>query len=270
MKRKPFARLDQVDLNFLKDYPLDEGSPLGFDENLPAEAVRDLPFIRLCRHFLADLQAQQPMKLTTKGNLSRKFVHQLYDYRIYPSEYVDQGRYKILKEEDSGPIHLSHILLGYAGAVKKRNNKLSLTKKGEKLLANEGLLYGILLEVYTAKYNWAYQSYFDPEHVGQFGWAYVMYWLLEEGDQERDSDFYAEKYLRQFPWIMRLFPDRPYSSPHRDFLSAFRHRFFDTFCDYFGLADLLGEKDKWGHIEDLRVRRSALAEAVFGREDADG
>lgn len=254
--------LTQVDLNFLLDYPLEEGSPLGFNENLPAAAVRDLPFIRLCRQFLSDLRDLQPMKATQKGNLPRKFVQRLYDYRIYTSEYIDDGRYRSMNEEDFMPIHLSHILLNYAGAIKKRSNKLSLTRKGEKLLADEGALYRSLLEVYTSKYNWAYGTY-GAEHVAQYGWGLLLYRFLRDGDQERDSQYYADFYRRAFPLMVHQLRDDPYSDPVKDIARYVDSRFFRGLCGYFGLAEIEVGEWRFTPSGELRVRRSALAELVF-------
>ncbi|MEM1120602.1 MAG: hypothetical protein AAGJ18_09135, partial [Bacteroidota bacterium] len=167
-----FSGLSPQDLTYLIYNPLDGVSPLGLRLDLKSEdlPVEKMLMFRFIKQFLLDLREGQPLKLTQKGNLNRKFVHQLYDHRIITSKYVDDGKMKLLKEDDFYPIHFSHFITKMAGICKKYRNKLSLTKKGEKLLDDDAALYIALLKAYTEKFNWAYMSY-DPENVAQLGWG---------------------------------------------------------------------------------------------------
>jgi hypothetical protein len=52
--------------------------------------------------------------------------------------------------------------------VRIYNNKISLTKRTEKINSND--LFGYLFEVTCNKYNWAYFDSFINENIGQFGY----------------------------------------------------------------------------------------------------
>ncbi|MGB0929737.1 MAG: hypothetical protein ACPGVB_03115, partial [Chitinophagales bacterium] len=74
--------------------PYKKDSPLQITTSLEKEAVKDLAFIRFCMQFLKDMLPSKSYKLTQKGNLIRKVLHQLYNSRIYTDEYVDDGTRK--------------------------------------------------------------------------------------------------------------------------------------------------------------------------------
>lgn len=58
-------------------------------------------------------------------------------------------------------IDLTRILCDITGLTKKRYNKISLTKTGEKLLGDNSVLFHKLLMVFGYKFNWAYFDRFS-------------------------------------------------------------------------------------------------------------
>lgn len=174
MRTLPFGGLNLYQITDLIFYPLEKNCVLQLAKTLDSEAVKDIHFIKFCKVLLQDIKAQQPMKLTTKGNFPRKFVHQMYNHRIYPSSWIDEGRVKLLKEADFGVLHHAHILLKMAGIIKKYSNKISLTQKGEKIMEDSGKLYLEIIKAYVQKFNWSYMSYLEDK-IAQYGWAFIMY-----------------------------------------------------------------------------------------------
>ena len=254
--------VSHIDFNFLVHYPLSGGSPIELSKDLSDETLLQIPFFKFYVQFLTDLKNEQPLKLTQKGNLNRKFVHQLYNHRILPSKYIDDGTIKLMKEEDWAPPHYSHILGKMGGVIKKYKNKLSLTKKGEKLFNNLPSLYQELLKTFTSDFNWAYMSYY-VDWVGQYGWAYLLFLLLKHGDEERKADWYSEKYIQAFPQFLPEFDRHSFSTPERQYMNCLNSRFFRGFCKRFGLADIREERPERGALEVTYVTKSALADHLF-------
>ncbi|MCP3928942.1 MAG: hypothetical protein GY705_07565 [Bacteroidetes bacterium] len=247
----------------LTQNPLDEESPIALREDIPSKDILEVKMYRFFKLFLEELKAQQPMKLTQKGNLPRKFLHLMYDHRIYPDKFVDEGKMKILREHDFFILNKAHIICKLARLIRKYHNKLSLTKNGMKLLENDSLLYKELIKAYTNKYNWAYMSYY-PEHIGQVGWGFVLYNFIRKGGRERPSRYYADQYLSLYPNLLDAFPERGFTTKEKDFYSCFRQRFFENFCSDFGLVDVRVEKDESGHFaKEWHVKKSSFLGKVF-------
>lgn len=258
----PFGGLTPQELSCLIYDPFNEAAPLGIRTDFKQEDfAEDIDMFRFVKQFLLDIHAAQPLKLTQKGNLNRKFVHQLYDHRIITSEYIDSGRIKLLKEEDYYPIHFSHFITKMAGLTKKYSNKLSLTKKGEKLLTDDVAIYLELLTTYTTKFNWSYMTY-DPENVAQLGWAFSMLNFIRYGNVERNIDFYVYKYLEVFEEMLQEFENVRYSTPIKELTDCFRRRFFERFCDLFGLAEMRIEGTDI-LTQQYFVKKTPLVDKIF-------
>lgn len=262
MEYLPFGGLAPRDITTLIYDPFNETSPIGLRKDLKDGDVSDASLMfQFFKQFLQDLKESQPLKLTQKGNLNRKFVHQLYDHRIITSDYIDSGRIKLLKEDDFYPIHFSHFIAKMAGLARKYRNKLSLTKKGEKLLNSDALLYLELLKTYTTKYNWAYMTY-DPENVVQLGWAYSLFNFIRYGREERKVDFYVGKYLEIFHEMLHEFPANVHLSQEYRMFSCFNNRFFGRFCDLFGFAETRREGEDFKDRQYL-AKKTPLLDKVF-------
>ena len=196
--------------------PLEKDTALQLHPALRDEDVQEVRFIRFCKLLMTEVLAK-PVKLTQKGNLPRKIVHQMYNYRLYVSSYIDDGTRKLLKEEDFYSLTLAHSLLKMSGIARKYNNKLMLTKKGEKIKdqVQDAKLYKELLKAYTGKFNWSYLSYLEDK-IAQYGWAVIMYLFLKYGDIERPVRFYETPYLLVLPEMMNEVPQTILMSIHKN------------------------------------------------------
>ncbi len=261
MNYLPFGGLNPQDLTYLIYDPFNEASPIGLREDFKNEDLSHLKMFGFVKQLLLDVSASKSIKLTVKGNLNRKFVHQLYAHRIITSKYIDDGTIKLLKEDDFYPIHFSHFITKMAGLTRKYRNKLSLTKKGEKLLGDDTAIYLTLLKTYTTKFNWSYMTY-DPDDVAQLGWAYSMLNFIRYGAEERKVDFYVDKYLEIFHEMLGEFPQNVHLSPEYRLSSCFKNRFFGRFCDLFGFAE---ERVEGEDIlkRQFFVKKTPLVDKVF-------
>jgi len=233
----PFGGLSSQELTYLIYKPFDADSPLVLRKDLKATDlnVDEMIMFKFIKQFLLDVKEGQPIKLTTKGNLNRKFIQQLYTHRIITSKHVDSGFVKLLREDDFYPIHFSHVIAKMAGLCRKYKNKLSLTKKGEKVIKDDALLYVELLKSFTSKFNWSYMTY-DPDEVAQLGWGLSVFNFMRYGEQERKLEFYVDRYVHIFGDMLDAFDNNRPSSPYDQLKSCYHQRFFNRFCDLFGFA----------------------------------
>ncbi|MFZ2897979.1 MAG: hypothetical protein WA004_05125 [Saprospiraceae bacterium] len=264
----PLAQLPYESLTLLLKDPYSPASPLQLSTGLKDEDVAHLPFLQLTRALLGSIQQAESLKLTQQGYLPRALVHSLYDLRLFPSKYVDDGTRKLLGEKDFLELHIAHALCEIAKLTQQRKGKASLTKKGLQLLQGpQAELYRELVKTYTQQYNWAYTEAwsFGVSMTGQMGWAMIMYELIRQGDTPQGDKYYADLYLQFFPELVKQYPDSPYSSAARNAELDFRRRFFSGFAALFGLVKIVGETmGKHGLVEEYTVRRSELGGRVFG------
>lgn len=125
-----------------------------------------IPILNLVK-YLTDLIAKNgEIKLTNKGFLPTKIVSDLYQQGFMKEEHIEKGILKLYKEADSMSVNLSRILIELAGLIKKRNGKISLTKKGEKTIQDNFRLLVTIVETFTRKFNWAYYDGYGENQIG--------------------------------------------------------------------------------------------------------
>ena len=83
--------------------------------------------------------------------------------------------------------------------------------------------------------SWASSDRFTDFPIGQMGWAFSVYLLLRFGYEPRPLRFYAEKYLRAFPAMLKQIRPPVACSPIDDFVYCYESRTFHRFMEWFGL-----------------------------------
>jgi hypothetical protein len=94
---------------------------------------------------------------------------------------------------------LARILIELSSFTKKRKNIISLTKEGGRQIANDQLLFLDIFQNFTQKSKWSYFDSYQNGTIGQLGFGYSLILLAKYGDEYRNPDFYATKYLTAFP-----------------------------------------------------------------------
>lgn len=228
------------EMNQLLYRPFEQSSPVEI-LRLEKQEYEQIPMLSLIRYLAGLIQEKKELKLTQKGFLPVKVVGDLcsheFLHKIHPRIRLDR-----VKESDSVAASLGRFMLDLAGITKKRNNKLSITKKGEKLLANDEELLRVLLDVYCTRFNWAYYGYYQ-ERIGQTGFGFSLVLLSKYGKQKRQDSFYAEKYFKAFPQMIPLDPPPPFGDVLSTVARAYSDRTFDDFLKFFGLVEV--EQEKW-------------------------
>jgi hypothetical protein len=213
-----------------------ENSPIQL-QKLTTEDYQKIPMLMQVK-YLADIIAKAgEIKLTKKGYLPTKIVAELYQQGFLKEEYIEEEIFKLYKEADSMTVNLTRILLEMAGLTKKRFGKLSLTKRGEKIIADDYKLLCRLFETFAKKFNWAYYDGYEENQAGQLGFGFTLILLSKYGKEKRLDSFYANKYYKAFPQILHTFK-RTYDTLERYATRCYYLRTFERFLDYFGLVTI--------------------------------
>lgn len=96
--------------------------------------------------------------------------------------------------------------------AKKRNNKLSLTIKGEKILSDDFQLCQLILKIYGAKFNWAHLDAYGENNIGQLGFGFSLIHLNKYGTEKRSEQLYCEKYFKAFSMLLDTVSSSSYST----------------------------------------------------------
>ncbi|MDD4156585.1 MAG: hypothetical protein PHY08_08450 [Candidatus Cloacimonetes bacterium] len=194
--------------------------------------------------YLADLiDKNGEIKLTSKGYLPTKIVSDIYQQGFIKDEFIDEESPKLFKEMDLISVNLTRILMELSGLVKKRNGKLSLTKKSKKIFDNNYEFLRLIVLTFTNKFNWAYCDEYDENYIGQLGYGFSLILLAKYGNEKRLNSFYAEKYFKAFPQLLDSV-EPIYGTLETYSTNCYSVRTFDRFLEYFGLVNI-EKKDKW-------------------------
>jgi len=239
--------------------PLGANSPVQLLK-LSDTDYKKVPILNQIKYLLQLVGEHGELKLTAKGFLPTKIVADIYRQKFIKDEIIESGLGKLYKETDSKTINLTRILAELSGLVKKRKNKLSLTKKAKaELNDNDKLLKNVIL-TFATKFNWAYYDGYGQNEVGRLGFAFSLILLAKYGATKRNVSFYAEKYLKAFPELLRYINLLGYEDPKIPFYRAYALRTFYRFLDYFGVIEP-DTNDSW-HYEKF-VRKTELFDKLI-------
>lgn len=216
-------------------------SPLILAKEIDGKLISDVEFNTHILNYLLKLKEEEPLKLTQKGNLPRKFCREfLQDNFTDNSSKAYIEKHPIMKEEDSFYIRLINILTELAGFTKKIHGKKSLTKRCKKLLVFESSyqIYRDIFLTYTRKFNWGYFDLYPQSSIIQNGFGFSIFLVQKYGGKPKEGEFYSNKFLRAFPVTIDEFSDNPYCTEKERYEKCYYIRTFDRFLYRFGLIDI--------------------------------
>ena len=266
---RPMPEFDHLSPNqmaFILYRPFAEGSPIGFKPLLPNEVVDQIPFARLFRIFAEKIWESGRLKLTATGNLPRKTCQELYELGIIKEWAIEEGITKLSKETDSIVLQNLKNIGKLSGILKVQHNWLSLTKNGTKLLdsADHGALFQTLFLTNFSKFNLGYYDGFPQESKVQFTLGYTLYLLLKYGHEQRELQFYIDKNLAAFPFLLEDFPAHSlWSSPEEDYRSCYYVRVFQRFLDFYGFVAIKEKRNLDTFDREVYVRATDLYREVL-------
>lgn len=255
-----FEGLSPNEMSQLLYHPFEEDSPVQYEAAVTKETLGELPFFRLFRIYLEHIDKEGELKLTARGNLPRTLVRLLYDTKLLPEQPIESGIVKLYKEGDSIVIQNLKLIGDMSGITKKRNNKLSLTKKGEKWYRSEKQfeLFQQVFETNIRKFNLGYHDGFPQESGVQQVLPYTLYLLLKFGRELRPAAFYGEKVMTAFPHLLTSF-GTAWSPPDVHFQHCYRVRTLERCLAYYGFVEVQGER----FSDDFQLRATELLWKVF-------
>ena len=238
---RPVEEMDNLspnDMFQILNFTFGDASPVGFKKTISEATLDAIPFLKLFHEYLQIIEDAKELKLTTRGNLPRKVCLDLYGKKIIPEDSIESGLVKLSKEGDSAVLQNLKILGDLTGITKKRNNKLSLTKKGEKLFQpdQKESLFKELFITNCKKFNLGYYDGYPQKAGVQKTFGYTLYLLLKYGDKKRSLNFYSQKNLTAFPFELNFFDDR-WGTPERKYENCLGIRIFGRFLKFYGLVD---------------------------------
>ena len=125
-----FERFSPHEMHGLIYTPFNETlSPLRLNKELNTNHLEQIKIFSDLMLYIQMLSERQPLKLTQKGNLPRKFCVDLYDAGVKDENLIALKGHPINKEADSPYIFIIKILTKKLRLTKKRYNRLSLTQK---------------------------------------------------------------------------------------------------------------------------------------------
>lgn len=257
--RPEFEGYSPTEMQHLLYDPFGAHSPLGLQKQSDS-VYQEIPLLSLIKYLAALISKVGDLKLTQKGFLPVKIVSELYSQGFIKDENIESGIYKLYKETDSLPINLSRILLEFSGLTKKRKNKLSLTKKGEKTIGDNFNLLPLIVQTFCSKFNWAYYDGFGENKIGQLGYGFSLILLSKYGDEQRLDTYYSAKYFKAFPQLISDAEDPVYGSIEDQAARCYSVRTFDRFLDLFGFIKIDSEK-RWD--ADKYISRTELFDKLI-------
>ncbi len=237
-----FEGYSPVEMQYILYNTFEANSPIQL-MNLKESDYKRIPILNQVKYLLKLIENQEELKLTNKGFLPTKIVSELYNQGFIKDELIESGISKLYKELDCKTINLTRILIELSGTVKKRNNKLSLTKKGKSIFGNDFELLFLVLKTFGNKFNWPYYDGYGQNNIGQLAFGFSLILLSKYGKEKRLDKFYADKYLRAFPELLNEISASYFDTNQEQARKCYSLRTFDRFLNYFGLIRIETDKE---------------------------
>lgn len=207
--QEQFGGLTVHQVYALVNEPLSQASPLKVNHRLPEYILDQLPFFRSCEDFLGLLDKPGGIKLTASGSLPKPILLELYKRSIAKNPSIGMESRSVSKIADWNFLDSACQVCLIAGLIKLGYDNIELTKKGKGLLkpVKRTKLFELLLVTFGQKFNWAYNDGYTEAGVGQVGWAYTLFMLMQFGEKGRPDSFYADRYYKAFPMMKEYFED---------------------------------------------------------------
>ena len=247
--RKDFEGLSPEKMHALFENFPGEGSPLVMNR-LSEKELENSPLLMQIRFLIDKMKGGKELKLTKTGALSTKLVKEVYGLGYLKDEWIEKGISKLYREAEVVEVSITRILLQISSLVKKRNGKLSLTKKGEKHADDGNFILKEILMVLIRKFNWAYFDGYQSEMIGKVNAEFSLYLLKKYGDKKRFAKFYAEKYFKAFPSLM---------GERGESKRCYELRTFDRYFYYMGFVN----KEEKDFLDPTELKKTAFFDKLF-------
>ncbi len=232
---------------------------------LDEKDFEEVPVLRqvlcLCR-FIHDENGR--LKLTPKGNLPLKVVKEMYEAGIRDWYFEEYPRQRI-QEDEARFVRIARDLATKAGIVRKRNNALVMTRKGEELLLDKQALLETLIRVYVHLFNADdYDGFETIPGLGfrDAGLSILVFDKVRKGmPGETPTDW---DYVRAY------FNARPDAYTGESSANGYMFRTYQTFMELFGMVTTDSYWDKEKMERFLSINPTSLYDRmIFIDEEVD-
>lgn len=231
--------------------------------------IEGTPIIRMLKPLVAEL-VESDIKLTPKGNLPLKIVHQMMAVVGDDDDPLSRHRGSVRSEEDINPVHVTRILAELVGLFDRKKTKVSLNQKWARELekAGWGPLYGMLFQCMLRELNWAYVAGLDEARGIQTTGPFLLWLLHRYGDQWRPSRFYEEAQLQAFPVLREEAEASPYMKVEDAIKELIALRPLQLFT-WFGLIERrpLPRTPGSPYLTQYEIRATSLLEDMIDWEE---
>lgn len=259
-----FCGLSSNEMHRLLYETFDANCPLQINTPISDQTLDSLPFFRLTEEFLKIIQRDGYVKLTPLGALPKKILTELYSHKLILEEHIEDGLHKLTREIDSLALSALHHSTVLSGLIRKANNKLYITRETSKLLVgnNRTMIFIKALRAYTDKLPWSNFDGFPSMPVGNLGWGFSIFMLIQEGETPRQASYYGAKYLQAFPGFFQTYPRSQYSTPEKDLMRCYSLRTFERFLEYWGFVSVQ-DRMPWTERELTKYVSTPALKEVF-------
>jgi hypothetical protein len=216
-------------------------------------------------HLLAEAIGEQGLKPTATGNLPRNVCREAASVYWGDEAIRKDGRFvHINREEDFSHLHVTRLVAGLSGLIRKSRGRFILSRECRRILAEHRLagIYPRLLLSYVRDFNWAYRDGFPDLGLLQRSYLFTLYLLELYGGEWLPEVFYEDAFLRAFPSVLSEVAPDPYSTPEKTVRSCYTWRVLVNFAAFLGLAEVEptteGRRDRHCRVK----KRPLLAEVV--------
>ena len=232
-----FQGLTPAEMHCLLYQPLSDNCVVRLKPSIADDVLDQIPFFRLLEDFMTLIEYNKGVvKLTRTGALPRFVLEEVYGKGHMPDESIEKGISKLNRESKSSIISTVRIIAKEMGLIKKRHNRLSLTKKSEKLRRDRSALLKELLHCFAEDFNWGYNDLYPFSPVGQLAWPYNLYLLHIFKNERYDALDYAAMYLLAFPQLLDDFEETHFATAELNFFRAYAIRAIERFLVWFGFV----------------------------------
>lgn len=225
---------------------------------LSEEELNTIPLFCQVKYITGILHKEGKIKLTATKAIPPKIVKEVYELGVR-DWMIDEGISKLTKEADSQSVILTHIMLKVMKIIKEQKGIMTLTKNGEKIAKDNQKLFEELLWSFTCRFNFAYFDGYGNESVGGMASGFSLILLSKYGNQKRSYKFYAEKYFKVLPDLLKGF-DNQYSTVEEQGVRCYSLRTFERFMLHFGLIEI--EKTNYPENE-IYITKSQLFDKMI-------
>lgn len=242
-----FVGFSSSDMHAICYEPFGESCVVKYNK-LSSEECELSPLFRQAKRLLLQIEACGELKLTAVGNLPPTLVKELYSLGV--GEWmIDEGISKLSKESDSMSVQAARMVLEISSVIKKRNNKLSLTAAGKKLLKDDYSLFWKLFTTYFERFNWGYFDGYEFDDLGRFAFPFTFILLAKFGNERRAEQFYAEHFFAAFPRLEFQFERNTRQNPTlRSMISCYSNRAFSRSLKFWGVVSGESEAGVKSHL----------------------